>query len=280
MQAEVIPFPAIDGILRKVQFQTILTRRVALQPADWHFELCSPFWRVYVNECDGAYIEYGPNRLILKARTIYVIPAWLAFRTDIEQPIIQNYIHFDFTGFPHSLLQRIFASPIVLGGNALIAHACREWCRLLKIEPTPSLPLVVAANTLIHAVMAQQFAALQDEQGKACFLWLRDSTEIGPALECIDQRLRNPPSNEELARLCHSSTAHFSRKFRRVVGMSPAQYSRERRIAIGAQMLHDENQSIDEVAEATGFTDRFHFSRVFKVQFGLPPAAYRHARTP
>jgi len=267
----------LEILLSKVQFQTFLARRAALQPADWQFELCSPFWRVYVNECDGAYIDYGSQRLALKAKTIYVIPAWFSFRTGIRKPVVQNYIHFDFTGFPHSLLQRLFAPPITVADNTLIACACREWQRRLRANPAPSLPLFAAASTLVHAIMTQQLAALQEEQKASCFRWLQESSEIGPALQCIDQQLHHPPTNQELAELCHSSTSHFSRKFHQTVGMPPAQYSRERRIAIAARMLHEEKQSIDEIAAATGFTDRFHFTRVFKAQFGLPPAAYRHA---
>jgi transcriptional regulator GlxA family with amidase domain len=32
---------------------------------------------------------------------------------------------------------------------------------------------------------------------------------------------------------------------------------------------------IEAIATATGFTDRFHFSRSFKHRFGIAPAAYR-----
>ena len=270
----------IESLLRRVQFQVILARKIELEPAEWKFELCSPFWRIYVNERDGAFIEYGEKRLSLAAQTIYVIPAWLSFRTGVQWPVVQNYIHFDFTGFPPSLIRRLFAAPIALGENALIAGACREWLQRLRDDPTPSLPLFAAAGTLVHAIMTRQLAGLQEEQERSCFRWLQGSSEIGPALKCIDQQLRQPPTNRELATLCHSSTSHFSRKFHQAVGMPPAQYSRERRIAIAAQMLHEGMHTIDEIAEATGFTDRFHFTRVFKAQFGLPPAAYRHARNP
>jgi AraC-like DNA-binding protein len=34
-------------------------------------------------------------------------------------------------------------------------------------------------------------------------------------------------------------------------------------------------RKIEEIAEMTGFTDRYHFSRVFKHQRGKSPAAYR-----
>jgi transcriptional regulator GlxA family with amidase domain len=33
--------------------------------------------------------------------------------------------------------------------------------------------------------------------------------------------------------------------------------------------------SVDEIAAAAGFCDRFHFSRIFKKQLGVGPARYR-----
>lgn len=36
---------------------------------------------------------------------------------------------------------------------------------------------------------------------------------------------------------------------------------------------------IEEIAEMTGFTDRYHFSRVFKQERGKSPGAYRKKMT-
>ena len=39
--------------------------------------------------------------------------------------------------------------------------------------------------------------------------------------------------------------------------------------------LHYSMRTIDEIAEVTGFSDRFHFSRAFGKIMSMPPATYR-----
>jgi AraC family L-rhamnose operon transcriptional activator RhaR len=59
------------------------------------------------------------------------------------------------------------------------------------------------------------------------------------------------------------------------VGQSPSHYIRERRVMLAAQQLLFSSASIDDIALATGFGNRFYFSRVFTRQLGVSPAAYR-----
>ena len=42
-----------------------------------------------------------------------------------------------------------------------------------------------------------------------------------------------------------------------------------------ARLLEERRLSIDEISEAVGIRDRFHFSRTFKRLYGCTPAAYR-----
>jgi transcriptional regulator GlxA family with amidase domain len=48
-----------------------------------------------------------------------------------------------------------------------------------------------------------------------------------------------------------------------------------RRIAVASQQLLFTEKSIEQIAQETGFADRFHFSRVFALHKQYPPAAYR-----
>jgi len=73
------------------------------------------------------------------------------------------------------------------------------------------------------------------------------------------------------------SEDHFIRRFRECVGQSPAQYIQEQRVARAAQRLVFTTESIDAIAAATGFANRFYFSRVFTRHMGTSPAAYRNA---
>jgi transcriptional regulator GlxA family with amidase domain len=79
----------------------------------------------------------------------------------------------------------------------------------------------------------------------------------------------------DLAEICGYSTDHFSRLFRGLYGVTPSRYLQEVRVRHAAQLLLETALSIEQIAEQTGFSDRFHFSRVFGASTGLGPAGFR-----
>lgn len=261
-----------DERLYRAQVQVALSDRMELD-ALWNYDLFSPFWRVYVNNRSGASIIHRGRTIPLSPRRLYLIPAWVRFHTAITRPVTQRYIHFYLAGFPPTLLRRVFDQPILLKPEGALGELSRRWQRGFDEEPKPAHHNW--AYALVHASLALAMESLSQTDQSDCFRWLTDSHAVRPALECIDQRLAQPPDNSELAALCHSSTDHFIRQFRSIVGMTPARYGLERRVAVAAQWLTGTERSIEEIAEGTGFTDRFHLSRVFKDQLGLPPASYR-----
>lgn len=80
----------------------------------------------------------------------------------------------------------------------------------------------------------------------------------------------------ELAETMDLSRTEFSRVFRRVEGVSPREYKRERRIERAKELLRS-NRSLSEIAFALGFADQSHFTRVFKQHTGTTPAEYRRS---
>ena len=116
---------------------------------------------------------------------------------------------------------------------------------------------------------------MSPEQHRRCSRYLLSRSAVTPATEYIDANLAEPLSNGELARVCHVSEDHFIRVFRQALGQTPAQYILDRRVSAAAQRLIFSKESVDAIAEATGFGDRFYFSRVFAKRMGSPPAAYR-----
>jgi AraC-like DNA-binding protein len=71
------------------------------------------------------------------------------------------------------------------------------------------------------------------------------------------------------------SLAHFRRIFRQLTGTAPQHYLNEIRLNKAAILLRETNEPIKLIADKTGFKDRFYFSRRFKQQFHISPAAYR-----
>jgi transcriptional regulator GlxA family with amidase domain len=101
------------------------------------------------------------------------------------------------------------------------------------------------------------------------------SAGITIAMDTMAKNPSRPFSNEALARLVGMSTNAFIRLFTREAGMPPQKWHRERRIDNAAFMLSHTHKTIEEIAEAVGFRDRAHFSRVFARLLKCGPAAYR-----
>jgi AraC family transcriptional regulator len=96
------------------------------------------------------------------------------------------------------------------------------------------------------------------------------------AKEMIDANLDGVPI-KELARECRLSTAHFSRAFRRSVGVAPHRWLMKRRIEVVKEMLRDGRLSTTELAAACGFSDQSHLTRAFRQAVGVSPGAWRRA---
>lgn len=50
---------------------------------------------------------------------------------------------------------------------------------------------------------------------------------------------------------------------------------REARLRHAARLLEATDLPVERVAQASGFVSPFHFHRVFRERFGMPPGAYR-----
>ena len=83
------------------------------------------------------------------------------------------------------------------------------------------------------------------------------------------------PSVSELASRAHMGLTAFREAFHRATGRSPRTYMEERRVERAARRLIESDRKIIEIAEAEGFDDPYHFSRVFKRVMGSSPRAYR-----
>ncbi|MBD2463637.1 helix-turn-helix transcriptional regulator [Oscillatoria sp. FACHB-1407] len=89
--------------------------------------------------------------------------------------------------------------------------------------------------------------------------------------EALDQDIKLA----DLAQLAGVSQSHFSRLFKRSMGLSPHQYLLQQRVERAKQLLKNTNQSLVEIALACGFDSHSHFTRQFRHITGLTPKAYR-----
>ena len=269
------PITSAEGILQRAKVHLLASRRMRLEKSDWHLSLCSPFWRLYVNDRKGAYLKFSGRQLELLPEQCYLVPAWMPFETGLRQPLNQDFIHFTWTGFSSAILRAVFPVPVALGRDEAMEQLIGRWRNLLG-EGRPMDLVDIASNyALVYAAIARALSQIAKDKRDACLGWLSRPVGVQSVLECIEGRLASPPTVSEMAAASHTSVSHFIRNFRQMVGLTPSQYCLERRIATAAQWLIESSRTIDQIAESVGFTDRFHFSKAFKARLGIPPASYR-----
>lgn len=264
---------SIEEMLQTLQLHVVVSRQTNLD--QWAYDLCSPFWRLYVNDRGGAYVEAGDERVEIRPGLVYLIPAGVEFRTGLLRPVTHAYLHFYLSGFPLSLHNRLFPSILQVKIDPLLRQLLQRWRNELDDGVPRDWTTFGWASALAHASLAMAAQAIRPEDRKACRQWLTQAKEVRPALNALEENMADPPDNEMLATACSLSVNHFIRVFRRVVGVTPGRYGLERRLAVAAGLLVSSPRTIDGIAAATGFTDRFHFSRTFKHRFGVAPASYR-----
>lgn len=79
-----------------------------------------------------------------------------------------------------------------------------------------------------------------------------------------------------LAKECRISEAYFRRLFYELYGMSPKRYITDIRINRAKSMLEYSDCSILCIAEKTGYSDIYQFSKAFKCITGCSPTEYRN----
>ena len=103
---------------------------------------------------------------------------------------------------------------------------------------------------------------------------------IDAAMRLLRQGRQQAVDNQELAKRAGLSLNAFLRLFRQQAGTSPQKYQRQCRVEQACLLLHYSDLNIEEIAEKTGFCDRYHFSRIFKSLRGTGPAGFRKLIAP
>ena len=100
------------------------------------------------------------------------------------------------------------------------------------------------------------------------------------SIDFIEQHLYDKISVHEVAAASHYSTYHFSRIFKALVGDTPKEYLRKRRLTVATKRLLSEDIGILALALECQFDSQEAFTRAFKGLFNITPAQYRKQNDP
>jgi YesN/AraC family two-component response regulator len=99
--------------------------------------------------------------------------------------------------------------------------------------------------------------------------------KIQQAVRFINDNYRTDIRLDAVAGEAGMSPSHFSRIFRKVMGLSYQDYLNSRRITKAKNLLRTSPRSVTDIAVSLGFADPTGFGRIFKKLTGQTPSAYR-----
>ncbi len=227
-------------------------------------QLFTPYWRFYYNPVPGGFLRFDGEEIALEPDSFCIIPGYLEFSTFAREPFEQFYIHFnpDDRVPAGKTIHRLPADPAAV---ERIGHFARRG----DAPESGQLRMLAALSVLSGAL-------------------LRLPEEVLTLPDAIDPRIAEAKillarsnflaDNETLAKHFRMNPNSFIRLFASELRETPQLYCRRKRIERACELLHFTGRSIDEIAELTGFADRYHFSRVFSRLLRTSPAAFRRQR--
>ena len=153
--------------------------------------------------------------------------------------------------------------------NAILARLLSDAARAFEREPERARQSLLRAVALV----GEAPTPAPDARRRHLALWQAKKT-----LAAIDEHIADGPRISGLAAHLELSPSHFSRAFKEFFGRSPQQFILERRVEHAKGLLIATEDRLCDIAQACGFADQAHFSRVFHRATGAPPNAWRRAR--
>lgn len=140
-------------------------------------------------------------------------------------------------------------------------------------DPDPSAQLY--GDALVTAVAVRLFGRAGAESKQAAKLSPR---QLKDALLILEANMPHRVSLGALASQAGLSPSYYNRAFKASTGLAPYQWQLQARIQRAQALLLSQNASLDDIAEATGFADAVHFSRMFRKLTGATPSSWRRDR--
>ena len=137
------------------------------------------------------------------------------------------------------------------------------------LQKAPAYESIASYSLLRLLAALARDATHQPKQGAAGF------SRIAKAVQHMNRYYNSDLSLADYAALCHMSKHHFLRVFEEITGQTPLAYRNRIRMDHAAELILEENHTIEEIGDSLGFSSPAYFSAAFKKHFGLSPKQYQ-----
>ena len=231
---------------------------------------------IYCIKGEGWYY-LNDRKHTVKPNQVFILPADAAHRygTDGQNPWTIYWLHF--TGsrahhFLQFLQQDADLSPITVSPQPERFQLFDDI--LSHVEMSFNMDNIVYANSSLARFLSTFKNAVYNPNP----VNPTDGDPISRTITFMRENLSRTLSLEELAEIAGMSASHYSAVFRTKVQSAPISFFTFLKIQEACRLLENTRLRIKEVAYQIGYSDPYHFSRVFANVMGVSPRDFRRLR--
>lgn len=262
-----------------------------------HSTLSFPYWRIYYNFEKGGTIEYQGEEYQMEVDQIYLIAPNTDYKSKLndhripkdgyrldggsicavtednlkkllsEGAIKHLFIHFTL-GFPYD---NISPGIYMLNLNENLKDKIDFLRQYLSFNANITR-FNIQTFLVIQSLICEILRNIDESEWEQHNI---SDIRVTKIINYIENHYDQDLSNDFLANKACMSTNSFSRLFKSEIGVSLQKYIKKKRIDYACLLITHSTLSIDEVAFKTGFSNRFHFTRVFHEITKITPAKYK-----
>lgn len=231
---------------------------------------------IYCVQGEGWYVLNDRKHLV-KPNQAFILPADLAHRygTDAQNPWTIYWLHFTGSNAHHFLQflkQDTDPSPVTVSPQPERFQLFDDI--LSHVEMSYNMDNIVYANSSLSRFLATFNNAVYSPNQFA----QPGNDPISRTIAFMKENLSKNLTLEDLAQIAGMSASHYSAVFRTKVQSAPINFFTFLKIQESCRLLENTQLRIKEVAYQIGYSDPYHFSRVFAHVMGVSPRDFRKLR--
>lgn len=163
-------------------------------------------------------------------------------------------------------------------GGEWIAQSFRYGAQQLANGDPGAATVMSKMSELLFVEAVRRYLATMPEADTGFLAGLRDPA-VGKALALMHSQVARDWTAEDLADAVNLSRSAFADRFTALMGQPPMRYLTAWRMQVAGQKLREGKRSISQIAFEIGYESEAAFTRAFKREVGMPPAAWRKERS-
>jgi len=276
-----------------VKIKFLCCRYWLLDMWDCH-DMVFPFWRVYWNRNSGGELRFQEKIYEMNPDLLYIITPFTSFSSRFTKHHVYNSgIHVTGKHMTPSLDEEIVEKNSLLHFFThfnLGVPFDNVYPGIHTIELTPPLKerliyltdrlkienkdFKITFNLKLRSFITETLSNMGPDLWKASHM----DDRVLKAVRHIESNIDKKLHNSDLSSLVNMATNSFSRLFKEELNITLHNFIQNRKIAKACDLFEHTHYTIEEVAFQLGFSDRFHFSRVFKNITGITPGTYKSGK--